>query len=113
MRTPTIRAYALGIITGAALTAGTALLATPTANADTDVDRVTAAYADTFGPAVCATLDEYPTLGGILGVAQAIVEDGLSAYQAGQVLYLAADRDCPHHLPMLLEWAATANTAVA
>jgi len=103
MRTSVVRAYALGIVTGSFLTAGTLALALPV---KADIDRVVIAYASQFGDAVCTTLDEYPSFDGLLGIGQAIIEDGLNAYQAGQVIALSVVEICPRHLA-LVQAAAT------
>ncbi len=67
-----------------------------TARADL-VDDYTVAHA----PAVCATLDAYPSVDGIEGVGMAIVDDGLAPAAAGQVITRAIVGWCPEHLPEL------------
>jgi hypothetical protein len=103
-----IRAYAAGLITGTVLMAG-ASIAAPSAKAD--VDGAAVAYAAAFGSIVCEVLDEYPSFGGIEGIAQAVVEDGLSSYQAGEVIYLAVDEICPRHMPLVMSYARQGNAA--
>lgn len=98
LRNHTIRTYALGVVTGAMLTAGVTHLAAP---ADAAPDRVVAAYAAQFGGAVCATLNAHSTINGIYGVGQAIIEDGLTARQAGAVIALSVIDTCPWHLGLL------------
>ena len=102
MRSPAVKAFSLGVITGSFLTAGLIHLAAP---ARADHDPVVIAYTTTFGEAVCLTLDDYPSKGGVLGVGQAIIEDGLTAFQAGQVIYFAVDELCPRHLDLVLSFA--------
>jgi hypothetical protein len=104
MRTSIVRAYALGIITGSFLTAATLTIAFPV---KADVDRVVVAYAAQFGDAVCTTLDEYPTINGVYGIGEAIMQDGLTAYQAGQVLGLAVLEICPRHMDLMQNFANT------
>lgn len=98
MRSQVVRGFALGIITGSFLTAGGILLA---GKADADTDRVVYAYTAQFGSAVCMTLTDFPTIKGAIGIAEAIVEDGLTVHQAGQVLYLSVTEMCPEHTPIL------------
>jgi hypothetical protein len=108
MRTPVVRAYALGIITGAFLTATTLAFALPV---KADIDRVVIAYAAQFGDAVCATLDEYPSVSGVYGIGNAIMEDGLTSFQAGQVIALSVSEICPRHLDVLQHFMNTGTVA--
>lgn len=103
MRPHTTRVFALGVITGSMLTAGIALLAAP---AKAEPDRVAVAYAAQFAPAVCDTLDDYPTVNGILGIGQAIMDDGLTPSQAGSVVALSVGELCPWHRPLIRQFVA-------
>ena len=98
MRSPAVKAFSLGMIAGSFLTAGTLVFAFP---AKAEPDSVVVAYAATFGEAVCATLDDYPTISGVVGVGQAVMEDGLTAYQAGQVIGLSVLEICPRHTGLM------------
>lgn len=91
------RAFALGMIAGSFLTAGL-VTAIP---AKAEPDRASIAYAATFAEAVCNTLDEFPSPEGILGIGQAIVDDGLTSRQAGYVIALSVTDSCPWHLALL------------
>jgi hypothetical protein len=71
------------------------LLAAPTAKADSDSEAY--AYAAHYAGAVCAVLDDYPTVNGMLGIMAAITEDGLSNYQAGQVVGISIAEVCPRY----------------
>ncbi len=106
MRTAIVKAFSLGMITGSFLTAGTVLLATP-AKADT-TDPL--AYASRYGTALCATIDqtagEYSNDDIFMGIGQAVIEDGFSAYQAGQILYWSVEQYCPQHMDRVLSFAA-------
>jgi len=75
------------------------ILSTPTAKAD--IDHVAYAYAADYGDAVCSTLDSYPTLAGVSGIGQAIRDDGLTLFQAGQVIEISVHEICPRHLGLL------------
>lgn len=70
------------------------------AAADPD-DQIPYDYANTYGPAVCSTLDDHNTFDGIIGIGEAIHDDGLSYRQAGQVIYLSVAEICPRHLGLL------------
>lgn len=107
MRTSIVKAFSLGIITGSFLTA--ALITAIPAKAD--IDPVAYAYAAHYGGAVCTTLDDYPSESGILGIGEAIIEDGLTAFQAGEVMYYAVADICPRHLGLIMHWARQ-DTAV-
>jgi hypothetical protein len=106
MRSPVLKAFSLGMITGSFATAGMILLATP-AKADTTDP---AAYADKYGTALCATIDQtigqYSNDDIFMGIGQAVMQDGFSAYQAGQILYWSVEQYCPQHLDRVLSFAA-------
>lgn len=103
-----IRAYGLGVITGAFLTAGV-IAATP---AKADVDRAVIAYTAVFAGAVCTTLDAYPSFDGIEGIGQAIIEDGLTPRQAGQVIGLSVVEVCPRHFGLVRDFIASNRMAL-
>jgi hypothetical protein len=84
-------------------------LAVPHAKAD--VDNVVVAYSAHYGGAVCSVLDEFPSENGILGIGKSIIEDGLTGYQAGQVIYLSVSDICPRHMGLLRAFAYPAVTA--
>jgi hypothetical protein len=65
------------------------------------------AYAATYGGAVCETLDSYPSFGGIYGIADSITEDGLTYYQAGQVIAVSVMEICPRHTALVRSFAAS------
>lgn len=108
MRNSILKAFSLGMITGSFATAGMVLLATP-AKADTDP----LAYANQYGTALCLTIDqtagEYSNDDIFLGIGQAVMEDGFSAYQAGQILYWSIERYCPQHMDRAMAFAADAE----
>jgi hypothetical protein len=79
----------------AALVAAAVALA-PTANADPVDD-----YAARNATAVCSTLDSYPTFEGIIGIGQAIVEQGFTWSDAGKVVGTAVFTTCPRHGTLL------------
>lgn len=86
-----------GMVAAATITAGVA-------KADVVTDYVAA-----NARIVCLVLDEYPTVEGIQGVGEAIVEDGLSPRAAGEVIARSVIALCPEHLPELHLFVARWN----
>jgi len=68
-----------------------------TAKADDSYDAEAYAYAAHYGSAVCAVLDDYTSVSGVLGVMDGITQDGLTPYQAGQVVGISVTELCPQH----------------
>lgn len=75
------------------------------AHADPITDRART-YTDGHAAAVCLTLDRYPTIAGIQGIGQAIVQDGLTYREAGQVIGMSVLQICPIHTPELEAFVA-------
>lgn len=98
MRPALVRGFAAGLIVGS-------LSVAVAATAKADPDTAAIVYAERYGGAVCATLDDYPTFDGIIGVGQAIVEDGLSYRQAGYVVAMSVTDVCPRHLSLVQAFA--------
>ena len=107
LRNTTVRAFALGIVSGAFFTAGI-VAATPA-----KADATTIAYTSSMGEAVCTTLSEYPSYSGITGIGQAIVQDGLTLDQAGEVIWMSVTNLCPEHGALLMRYAARFGTDLA
>lgn len=91
-----------GLVTG--LVIGCASI--PKANAD-PVSPNVASYAISNAAAVCATLDDYPTLDGVAAVAYGINGDGFTFHEAGQIIALSVESKCPRHLPLLQRFIDT------
>lgn len=102
-------AVALLMILMAAFGCIVMMLSTPQAKADPD--SMVYAYAATFGSAVCETLDSYPSFGGIYGIADSITDDGLTFYQAGQVIAVSVMEICPRHTALVKSFAAAGSYA--
>lgn len=68
------------------------------------------------GP-ICSVLDQFPTIAGVTGIIQRVIEDsGFSPYDAGSVIATAVIAHCPEHLPVLKRFVAVfsdARTVVA
>lgn len=102
MRPRTVQAFALGVVFGGLIAASVTVLSAP---AKADPDSASIAYAAAYGGIVCDTLDSYPTFNGIQGIADAIVESGLSYKQAGYVIALSVGDICPRHTSLILSFA--------
>lgn len=64
-------------------------------------------YAGVVAPAVCSTLDDYPTIPGLLGVLNGIAHDsGFSAYDAGRVVGMSVYGSCPRHAGLVERFVA-------
>ena len=107
LRKTTVRAFALGVVSGAFLTA--AIVAAAPAKADS----TTLAYTAVMGEIVCTTLSEFPAFTGITGIGQAIVADGLTLDQAGEVMWMSVANLCPEHTSLLMRYAARYGTDLA
>lgn len=66
-----------------------------------------AEYADEAAPIICEVIHEYPSVGGVEGVIQGVINDtGFSPYQAGQVVGTAVATYCPELAPILRRYIA-------
>ena len=102
MRTSIVRAYALGIVTGAFLTAGIVFAAAP-AKADGTLDKTEGDYVFTYGAgAICPVIDEYHSPSGVMGVMRGIMHDGFTADSAVDIINAAVDTYCPRNWPLLV-----------
>lgn len=75
-------------------------LSAPQAKADI-TDPVSVAYAAHWAGAVCGTLADHPTTNGVLGIIDAIEDQGLTTLQAAQVVTLSVSEACPYYQPIL------------
>lgn len=99
MRPGHIKAYSLGIITGAFLTAG--LLAAVPAKADGFLDEDEQAFVEDYHWAVCHTIDEYHSTQGVLGVAEAITDEGFAPDSAVDIINASVQAYCPRNWALL------------
>ena len=79
---------ALGVITYAA-------------TAKADPDNTAIAWAAEYGPAVCQNLDDHDSVAGMYGTGRGIMDQGLTAEQAGQVIFFSVNEICPRHFDLL------------
>lgn len=105
--------WAPALIAAGIVTAGTSA---PDAKADGVLTAVEVAYVNTFGPiAVCPTLDSHPATSTVLGIAEAVTEDGFAVDDAIDIVNASVYEFCPWHWPMLvgIGQAARAGDTVA
>lgn len=101
MRNNVIRAYALGIITGAFLTAGIVFAAGP-AKADGVLDSSEADYVLMYGDgAVCPVIDKYGAKG-VVGVMKGVMNDGFTPDSAVDIINESVQEFCPRNWPLLV-----------
>lgn len=105
MRPNVIRAYALGIITGSFLTAGL-ITAIP---AKAEPDGAAAAFAVVYGQIICDTLTTDHSSTTIEALGSAIVDEGLTWRQAGQVMVMAVNEFCPRNMHYLTDYVNAAG----
>lgn len=77
--------------------------------AGTGIAAATEAHADRIDRIICSVLDDVPTPGGVYGVALGLIDQGYTAYAAGQKIAEAVTGTCPEHLPEVMEFARSAN----
>ena len=90
---------------------GYALYGASDARADGQIDRAEADYVLTYGYAVCAVIDEFPNVNGVMGVARGIMADGFTADSAVDVINESVYEDCPRHWPLLQAIGRAARAA--
>lgn len=95
---------------GSALFGACFYLASP-ARADGYLDMDETVYVQAFAGAVCATLDDYPSLGGVMGVVAAIEEDGFAADDAVDIVNSSVANNCEQHWPLLVAVGRAARAA--
>ena len=96
-----IGAYALGIITGSAIT-GAIILATPTAHANP---------ADEAATDICIALDTNPTSNEVAKLVTILVEAGATPYQAGEFVAEAVVTHCSRNIPVIKAFINTYGPA--
>lgn len=93
-------AVALLMATSAML--GAALYFASPARADGTLDAEEDAFVQLYGEgAICSTLDDYPSVGGVIGIAQAIVEKGYEPDSAVDIINASVWLYCDQYWPLL------------
>jgi hypothetical protein len=66
------------------------------------------AHAQPFIPdsAVCETLSSYPSLAGLKGVLQGVMDQGYTAFESGRIVASAVYDSCPTFVPLLDQFVA-------
>ena len=97
MRNALIKAFSAGLIVGSVCVATAAV-----ARADGFLDEDEQVFVELYGePAVCATLTEYRSLSGVMGVTEAIIDEGFPPDGAVDILNASVQAFCPQHWPLL------------
>lgn len=105
-------------LTPAIVIAASPLLIIPVgiARADGVIDDTEYAYISTWGPvAICPVIDEYPSAAGVVGVMRGIMDDGMTADSAVDIINASVHQYCPRHWSLLqaIGRAARGETLVA
>jgi len=82
-----------------ALITAIGVIAAPVARAEPSTRALE--YAALFGDVVCDVLDDHATISGLIGIGEAITDDGLSYHEAGEVLAISVTEICPRHYLLL------------
>ena len=67
------------------------------AHADTNPDPQAVSWAAHNEGAVCATIADYPSTSGLMGIMEAAASQGLTASQAGEAVAIAVYDGCPRY----------------
>jgi len=100
-----VRAFGLGLVTGALLTAGVTAFAAP-AKAEPDISDEVLEYTVKVEGVVCSTLSKYPTISGVTGILVAIEQEGFTPYEAGEIVALSVEDRCTRFIPLLERFVA-------
>lgn len=91
----------VALLMGCSAMLGAAVYFASPARADGMLSTDEQVYVEMYGGAVCSTLDEYPSYGGVLGVAEAITEDGFALDDAVDIVNSSVSTYCDEHWPLL------------
>jgi hypothetical protein len=107
MRNAIVKAFSAGLIVGSICVATAAV-----ARADGFLNEDEKVFVELYGePAVCATLTEYRSLSGVMGVAEVIVDRGFTPDAAVDIINASVEVYCPQHWPLLEAIARAARAA--
>lgn len=82
------------------------------AHADGDITNTEKLYGDTYHSAICSTIADYPSIGGVLGVWQGVQQhSGLTMDNAGDVIDYAVGTYCPQWTSLLQRTASAVTNA--
>lgn len=91
----------VALLMGCSAMLGAAVYFASPARADGMLSTDEQVYVEMYGGAVCSTLDEYPSYGGVLGIAEAITEDGFALDDAVDIVNSSVSTYCDEHWPLL------------
>lgn len=87
---------------GSALFGAAFYFASP-AKADGMLDEDEQVFVELYGAdAVCPTLTEYRSLSGVMGISDAIVDEGFSRDSSVDIINASVQAYCPQHWPLLV-----------
>jgi hypothetical protein len=103
---------ALLMVTSAFL--GACLYLSAPAHADGVLSDTEQVYVELYGQgAVCTTIDEYHSASGVLGVAQAIADEGFANDDAIDIINASVWLYCPRNWPLILAIGKVARGEIA
>jgi hypothetical protein len=85
------------------LGAALAVSVTGVARADGVLSHAEAAYVDKYHDALCKTIDQFPNMAGVMGVMQAVREDGFAPDSAADIVNASVSVYCPSHWQLLVD----------
>jgi|GEM_PF-2868653 len=84
------------------------------AHADGLLSDTEQVYVELYGQsAICETVDEYHSASGVLGVAQAITDDGFATDDAIDIINASVSTYCPRNWPLLVAIGKVARGDIA
>lgn len=92
---------------------GAALYLSAPAKADGVLSDTELVYVDLYSDAVCQTIDEYHSASGVIGVAQAIAEDGFADDDAIDIINASVHTYCPRNWPLIVAIGKVARGQIA
>lgn len=78
------------------------VVSAPAAAADGVLSDEEQLFADLYYPAVCDTLDDYPSISGVVGVVQGITKEGFHMTDSVDIVNYAVSSYCPRHWRLLV-----------
>jgi hypothetical protein len=102
---------ALLMLTSAFL--GAAIYFSVPARADGVLSDTEQVYVELYSSAVCQTIDEYHSASGVLGVSQAIAEDGFANDDAIDIINASVSTYCPRNWPLIVAIGKVARGEIA
>lgn len=93
---------AVALLMAASALLGAATYFASPARADGTIDADEQAYVEMYGEtAICPTIAEYPSVGGVMGIAEAITEDGYSPDSSVDIINASVSAYCDEYWPLL------------